>query len=238
MELGNIQIFFGKIKSVTDEDKICRCQVAIPGITEQLPVEDLPWYFPWYGLNYLPIIDDTVSVLVFDNNFSTAFYGRKLDLVDGKLDEGDYENYLEIFKRTVNDNQIQLTYKVSTGIEFINGETKTQIELEKYTMFCKSNTLTITEKRIDIGNSGLEAVCQGDKTVKELHDIIKHQSNMITQMYTGFQKIIAGCTTPFTAPIAAQLAPHLATQAKLVSENAKVDSAADKIQSKMVFTNE
>jgi hypothetical protein len=238
MELGNVQIFFGKVCSVSDEMKICRCQIKIPGITEQLEPTDLPWYFPWYGLNYLPVIDDTVCVIVFDNNFSTAFYGRKIDLVNAGLDEGDYENYLEIFKRLVNDNQIQLTYKISTGIEFINGEVKTQLELEKYSMFCKANSMIMTEDRIDIGNKGLEAVIQGDKGVKELHDIIKHQANIITKMYEGFQKIIAGCTTPFTAPIAAQLSGFIPTQAQLKAENSKVDKAADTIQSKMVFTNE
>jgi hypothetical protein len=238
MEIGNIQIFFGKVTAVNDELKICRCQVKIPGITEQLEAADLPWYFPWYGRNYLPLVDETVAVIVFDDNFSTAFYGRKIDLVDAGVDEGDYENYLEIFKRSVDDKEVQLTYKTSTGIEFINGETKTQIELEKYSMFCKANSIVMVEDRIDIGNKGLEAVIQGDKGVKELHDIIKHQANTVSKMYEGFQKVIAGCTNPFTAGIAAQLSGFLPTQASLVSENKQVDSAADKIQSKMVFTNE
>ena len=57
-------------------------------------------------------------------------------------------------------------------------------------------------------------------------------------MYQGFQKIIAGCTNPFTIAIASQLSPHLTTQIELINENAQVDKAADKIQSKMVFTNE
>lgn len=238
MELGNVQIFFGKVTAVTDEKKICCCQIAIPGITEEVDAATLPWYFPWYGRNYLPLVDDTVSVIVFDDNFSTAFYGRKIDLIDAGVEEGDYENYLEIFKREVEGNQIQLTYTVSKGIEFINGEVRTQIELEKYSLFCKANSIVMVEDRIDIGNQGLEAVCQGDKTVKELHDIIKHQANTISKMYEGFQKVMAGCTNPFTAAIAGQLAGFIPTQAQLVSENSKVDSAADTIQSKMVFTNE
>ena len=57
-------------------------------------------------------------------------------------------------------------------------------------------------------------------------------------MYQGFQKIIAGCTNPFTIAIAAQLTPHLMTQIELINENTQVDMTADKIQSKMVFTNE
>lgn len=244
-ELGNIQIFFGKVTNVIDDkDKLNRCQVSIPGYTDQ--IEDpttLPWYFPWYGLNYLPLIDDTVSVIVFDGNFSTAFYGRKIDLTSveesGELEDGDYENYLEIFKRQVGEDNVQLTYKTSTGIEFVNGEVKTQIELDKYSMFCLANSIVMTEDRIDIGNSGLEAVLQGDKAVTHLHNIITHQNNMIAKMFQGFRVIQGAATNPFTSPIAGALAGFIpSAQPALVSENSRVDAEADTIQSEMVFTNE
>lgn len=52
-------------------------------------------------------------------------------------------------------------------------------------------------------------------------------------MYTGFQKIIAGCTSPFTHTDCNTLGTHLPTKVTLIQENASVDSAADKIQSKM-----
>lgn len=231
-------IFFGKVVNVEDKQFICRCQVSIVGYTDELPVEDLPWYYSWNGRNYLPLVDDEVGVIIFDNNFSVGFYGRKLNLEDAGLEEDDYVGYLEIFKRNFDDGDVQLTYKKSTGIEFINVEGKAQIEIDKISLFAKANSIVMTEDRIDIGNQGLEASLMGDKTVKELHDIIKHQSNIIKQMYTGFQKIIAGCTSPFTASIAAQLSPHMATQAQLNSENSQVDKAADTLQSKMVFINE
>lgn len=242
MELGKISIYFGKVHSTDDPQKLLRCQVIIPGFTEKLNAGELPWYWSWGGLNYLPVKGDTVPVIIFDNNFSTAFYGKKLDIhdkvnIEAELSDGDYVNYLEIFKRNINDSNVQLTYKTSTGIELVNGETKTQTELEKYTIFCKANTVTITESRIDIGNQGLEPAILGDKCTAELHAIIKHQANIITQMYTGFQKIIAGCTSPFTAPIAAQLSPHMGTQAMLKSENSKVDGDVDPLKSEMVFVN-
>lgn len=242
MELGKIDIFFGIVHSVKDKEQLLRCQIRIPGYTDKLNADELPWYWSWGGLNYLPEKGDSVPVIVFDRNFSTAFYGKKVNVhdkvnTDAELNDGDYDNYLEIFKRNVNDKNIQLTYKVSTGIELGNGETKTQTELEKYTIFCKANTVTITEDRIDIGNQGLEPAILGDKCVQELHDIIKHQANTISQMYTGFQKIIAGCVNPFTKPIAAQLATHLPTQATLMSENNSVDGKVDPLKSKMVFVN-
>ncbi len=231
-------IYFGKVVNVEDSEFICRCQVTIVGYTDELPVEDLPWYYSWYGRNYLPEVDDEVAVIIFDMNFSVGFYGRKLDIADAGVEEGDYVNYLEIFKRNCDGDDVQLTYKKSTGIEFINKEGKAQIEIDKISLFAKANSIVMTEDRIDIGNKGLEASLMGDKSVKELHDIIKHQANIINQMYIGFQKIIAGCTNPFTISIANQLASHLPTQTQLMSENIQVDMAADKIQSKMVFINE
>lgn len=245
MELGKIDIYFGTIHSVEDPQKLLRCQIQIPGFTDKLDADSLPWYWCWNGINYLPEKNDVVPVIIFDKNFTTAFYGAKINVQDqvnteAELDSDnidEYKNYLELFKRKVNDKQIQLTYRIKSGIEIINGETKTQTELEKYTIFCKANTIEVTENKINLGNQGLEPAILGDKCVKELHDIIKHQANIISQMYTGFQKIIAGCTSPFTAPIAAQLGPHMPTQATLKSENSKIDSNVDPLKSEMVFIN-
>lgn len=74
---GDINILFGKIVNVTDEQKIWRCQVSIDGSTDLLPVEDLPWYFPWYGINYLPTNGDVVPVIVFDGDFTNMFLRKK-----------------------------------------------------------------------------------------------------------------------------------------------------------------
>ena len=141
--IGDIKIFFGKIVSVSDELKINRCQISIDGLTNEIVPEDLPWYFPWYGINYLPIKDDVVSVIVFDDNFSTAFYSHKVNLIDLSLDADDYENYLELFKRTISDKNVSLTYKKSTGIEFINDKTKIQLELDKLSLFVDSNSIIV-----------------------------------------------------------------------------------------------
>jgi hypothetical protein len=234
--LGNIKIYFGKIIDVSDEEKICRCRVSIDGLTNEIVKDELPWYFPWYGLNYLPIIDDVVSVIVFDENISTCFYGRKIDLIDKGLEDGDYENYLEIFKRAIDDKNVSLTYKKSTGIEFINDKNKVQIELDKISLFVDTNSIVMTKDRIDIGDKGVEANIRGDKGVEELHDIIKHQANTITEMMKLFQVIVAACVTPFTAPIGAALTANIpVSQSKLVIENQKVDAKADTIQSKKTF---
>lgn len=234
--LGNIKIFFGKVVSVTDELKIFRCRISIGGYTDNIVADDLPWYFPWYGLNYLPVLNDVVSVIVFDDNFSTAFYGKKVNLTDQLLDDGDYENYLEIFKRTISDKNISLTYKVSTGIEFINDTSKIQLEINKVSIFSDANSIVITPERIDIGNQNQEASLLGDKAVAELHAIITHQANTISEMLKMFNAISSACVTPFTAPIKAVLTPLItAAQTALNNENSQVDADADTIQSVKVF---
>ena len=235
--MGDIQIFFGTVKSVKDEDKLFRCQISIPGYTDKLKESELPWYYPFNGLTYLPEPKDVVSVMIFDDNFVTGFYGSKLKLDEdnqSKLDGDDYADYLEIFKKQVSDKNVQLTYTKSKGIEFVNDKTGTKIETNKYLLFVESTSITIEKDKISIGSKNLEPTLLGDKTVKHLHNIIKHQQATIQKMYQGFQTIASACTTPFTAPIAAALASFFPTQAQLISENARVDSEADRIQSKVV----
>ena len=233
--LGEIKIVFGKVVDINDEQKICRCRISIDNYTDKLLIDDLPWYFPWYGLSYLPILNDIVPVIIFDENFSTCFYGKKIDLIDNSLGD-DYSNYMEIFKRVINDKNVQLTYKTSTGIEFINDKTKVQIEFDKISLFCEINSIVITKDRIDIGNENQEATILGDKGVKALHDIIKHQNNVITEMYNMINAISSACTNPFTLPIKIALTPLIISgQIKLNTENTQVDSEMDKIQSKKVF---
>lgn len=210
MELGNVKIYFGKVKSVSDEDKICRCQIQIPGFTDQLTVEDLPWYYPIYGLNYLPKVDeDSVSVIVFDNNFSTAFYGPKINITKPEIDDDDYENYLEIFKREVDSKQIQLTYTLSKGIEFINDKSSIQIEAEKLTASVDGTPLVIEKDKITLGSDGLQKTLLGENTVDMLVSIV----NLIEKRYNDIINILTAippaCATPFTAPIASALLPLL-----------------------------
>ncbi len=233
--VGNINIYFGKVVNVSDESKICRCQISIDGLTDDIPVNDLPWYFPWYGLNYLPAVNDMVSVLVFDGNYSTCFYGRKVGLVDLNLDAGDYENYLEIFKRTIDKKNVSLTYLKSKGIQFLNDKTGVQIEIDKVSLFVDTNHIIMTKDRIDISTE-TEANILGDKGVKQLHDMIKHQANTITEMMKLFNVISAACVTPFTLPIKTALTPLVpVSQSKLNAENKKIDTSADTIQSKKVY---
>jgi hypothetical protein len=234
--LGNVKIYFGKVVDITDTDKLFRIRVSIDGYTNEIETTNLPWYFPWYGINYLPILNDIVPVIVFDENFSTAFYGRKVGLSTSELSDNDYENYLEIFKRTIGNKLIQLTYSVTDGIQFINNTGKLLIKEDTLSLFIESNSIMMTKDKITIGNSNQEAAPLGDKTVSELHDIITHQKNTITKFLELFTKIAAACTNPFTAGIGSVITTEVATlQVSLIKENTSVDKGADKIQSSKTF---
>lgn len=235
-ELGNVQIFFGIVKTVQDDKKICRLQISIDNYTEKIPTEQLPWYFPWYGLNFLPVIGDVVSVIVFDENFSTAFYGKKVNLELSNLSDTDYVNYLEIFKRQISDKNVQLTYTESKGIQIINSTSEARVEIDRFSLFSEANSIVITKDRIDIGNKNQEATILGDKGVDELHDIILHQKNTISAMLAMFNAVFVACISPMTFPIAAALLPLISTYtSQLTIENKKVDVKLNTIQSKKVF---
>lgn len=239
--LGEIKILFGTVVDLKDDLKINRARVSIKGLTDEIKQEELPWYFPFYGIDYLPILKDEVPVIIFDNNIVTGFYGNKIDLKKSNLQsvsEDDYENYLEVFRRSIDDKNVQITYEKSKGIQFINGESFIQTELEKISLFKKAMGVKIEEKEIHIGDDGFEANLMGDKTVKELKAIIKHQSTMLTELITLFTKISSACTNPFTLGIAAQIASGVPLmQSKLVKENTQINLDADKIQSKKIFTS-
>jgi len=234
--IGDIQIFFGKVVDVLDDLKINRIRVSIDGLTDEIKIEDLPWYFPWYGQNYLPIKNDVVSIIIFENNFSTGFYGSKTDLKDLKLTDSDYANYLEIFKRTIDDQNIQLTYTKSKGIEFINGDGKIQVELDKLSYFVGANSIVMTDSRIDLGNKNLEPTPLGNKTVNQLEEMLIHQGNVISEMFKLFNLISKACITPFTAPIKAALLPFLTVDEQtLNAKNTSIKDSAKTIKSEKVF---
>lgn len=234
MEDNNL-IMFGKVVSVKDEKFIHRIRCTVDGYTDELTEENLPWYYPFYGVNYLPLIGDVVPLIIFDGDFSTGMYGRKVDTVSRELDGDDYENYLEIFKRTVGEDVVQLTYKKSTGIELINKDSKEQIEIDKITLFVKENQIFIDESYIKLGNQNLEMSLLGDQTVSYLKEQIA-LSEKIKDQYKGvFDAISSACTSPFTMPIGAAIKGMLPIAVMMIEmQISKCKDLVTKIQSKKV----
>lgn len=232
----DIKILFGKVVAVKDDKFLHRIRCTIDGYTDQLTEEELPFYFPFYGVNFLPLVDDVVSIIIYDNNFSTGMYGRKLDVVSRELEESDYENYLEIFKRSVDDNNVQLTYTKSLGIEFINKDSRIQIEIDKTTLFVNENQIFMDKDYIKLGNQNLEMTLLGDKTVKYLKEQIKLSETIKDEYKLMFETIQkAAMSNPFTMGIGTAIQTLLPLNEIFINlQIKKCETEVEKIQSKKV----
>lgn len=231
--LGDVKILFGSIVDIADKAKLFRSKVSIPGYTDEIDKELLPWYYPFGGIDFLPIEGDEVSVLIFDNDFRSGFYGKKVDSkVDG-VSDSDYSNYLELFKR----DGVELTYTKTDGIKFINSGSGVQIEEDIVTLFVKSNTITISDKKIMLGDSGQEASLLGDKTVDLLNTIITLQQNTITEMLKMFASVVSSSSpNPLTMAIGIALGPMVtAATTTLTKTIPELKATVKQIQSKKVF---
>ena len=101
----------------------------------------------FFGLNYLPIVNDIVPVFIFNNDITHGFFNNKIDLVSNGLDGTEYQNYVELYKRL----GVQATYKESEGWLFINQNSKIQINEQQ---------IDIISERIN-HNSGAEPMVLG-----------------------------------------------------------------------------
>lgn len=227
--LGNIQIFFGRVADVTDPEKSRRLKISINGMTDKLKTEDLPWYIPMTN-DYIPEINDVVPVLIFDNVLSSGLYGKKLGKKLSTLSDGDYSNYLEIFKRIVNNKLVNLSYKESTGIEFINDDTGITIEGNKLLLFCASNGIILSEDSIILGKEDLaQYALKGDEVLKLLENMCTILQDLVKLFSPAaspdiMPAFIAGSSTPYTMAYSAPFTA-LSTKASLILTNIATLSA-------------
>lgn len=235
----NFRLYFAKVVDVKDELFLHRVKCTIQGFTDEIAVDDLPLYFPWYGVNFLPQVDDLVIVVIFDDDFTKGFYSRKIDVVSRELEEADYENYLEIFKRSVDDKNVQLTYTPSLGIQFINDTVSQQMEADKFTLLVGENKIFMDAEKIELGADGLEPMLLGDKTVEYLKEQIKTSETIMTQTKTLMQSVAsAAAGTPFTAGIGGAINGLLPMWEQMIKmQIQKTQQMVDTIQSEKVFNN-
>lgn len=191
-----INIFFGKIADVQDEEKIFRVRAAIAGYTDMLAVTDLPWYYPFFGIEFLPVIGDEIMIFIFNGDFTQGFYNKKISNESTGLSGTEYENYLEIYKRL----GVELSYKESVGIQLINANSRLQIETDRASMYVEDNQITMNNVRIDLGTEG-EATPLGDKTVKALQNQINMQQDQFKEVMKLFDAIKTASTSPMLKPI-------------------------------------
>ena len=241
-------IYFGDVVDVADSEVLNRVKVSIPGKTNELSTDELSWYFPMLGMDQLPIVGDKVPVVIFNNDFTTGFYLKKLvdsDNSQSLFSGTEYENYLELYKRL----GVQITYNEADGIQNINKNVKVQLLEDVYHKFVrpseddefvegdkKINHFKMTHDRFDLGTDG-EATPLGDKTVAVLLEQLALSNQMYKNCMTLFQAVLDGCTNPYTMGIKAKLTaaplPVLKTEPKPNSDT--LDSNINKIQSKKTF---
>jgi hypothetical protein len=234
--MNNCSIFFGKVVSVDDSDKkLYRIRATIAGYTEQIAEEDLPFYYPFYGVRNLPLKGDTVPIFIFNMNFSTGMYGRKQDAAAYDGEDGDYPNYLEVFKRTVSDKNVELSYSESLGVNFINGKGKVNIQDTEASMNVSDNQIHMTDSRIDLGTNG-QATVLGDDNVKALKNALNEISTLRKTCFQLFNVIKTASTSGFLAPIRIALTAAIpVAEAPLPPQEQKDMKYLDTIQSAKNF---
>lgn len=173
MGLNSIKIYFGYVEDVEDVEEIFRIRAKIKGFTDKINKEDLPWYYPWYGVNYLPEIGDEIPIIIFNDEFVNGFYSKKADINKRNLDKNDYKTYLEIYKRE--SDKVKLTYEKSKGIIFEYDKAHLNIDKDKIINKVTENSKsTLTEKDLDIIINELQLrVDNGGFTFKKADETLK-----------------------------------------------------------------
>jgi hypothetical protein len=201
--MNNISLFFGKVVSVDDDKKLYRIKATIAGYTEQLDEDSLAWYYPFYGVNYLPVAGDAVPIFVFNLDFTTAMFFHKIDPIASTLSDDDYPNYLEIFKRAVSDKNVELSYTESLGINFINGKGAVNVQDTQTQLKLNDTQVLVTDGRIDLGKdpkSG-QATILGDKGVTAYQNALNEISTLRKTCFQLFNLIKTASSSPMLAPI-------------------------------------
>lgn len=173
MGLNSIKIYFGYVEDVEDVEEIFRIRAKITGFTDKINKEDLPWYYPWYGVNYLPEIGDEIPIIIFNDEFVNGFYSKKADINKRDLDKNDYKTYLEIYKRE--SDKVKLTYEKSKGIIYEYDNSHLNIDKDKIINKVTENSKsTLTEKDLDIIINELQLrIDNGGFTLKKADETLK-----------------------------------------------------------------
>ncbi len=164
-------LYFGKVVDVADDEQKNRLRISIPGFTEKIPNDQLPWYFPFYGQAHLPIVGDTVPVFIFNENFTHGFYNKKIDLAENGLSGTEYENYVELYKRI----GIEMYFKESEGWMIKNKSSFIQI---------KEKLINVIAEKIN-HNSGAEHMVLGDTLMTLMEELIDAILAMTVQTAVG-----------------------------------------------------
>lgn len=194
MGLNSIKIYFGFVEDIEDTEKVFRVRAKIKGYTDEIVKDNLPWYYPWYGVNYLPEIGDEIPIIIFNDEFANGFYEKKADVIKREsLSEDDYNTYLEIYKRE--SDKVSLTYEKSKGIIFNYDKSTVNIDKDKIinkvtddsvsTLTAKDLDIIIGELQLRIDNGGF-TLKKSDETLKKIMmDLLVEIENMMFKNTVG-----------------------------------------------------
>lgn len=148
-DLNSIKIYFGFVEDIEDTENLFRIRAKIKGYTDEIEKENLPWYYPWYGINYLPEIGDEIPIVIFNDEFTHGFYEKKADIVlRGELSKEDYNTYLELYKR--DSDKVSITYRKSKGIELEYDTAKQTIDKDKIVSKVNDTTVTVSDDMVEV----------------------------------------------------------------------------------------
>lgn len=148
-DLNSIKIYFGFVEDIEDTENLFRIRAKIKGYTDEIEKENLPWYYPWYGINYLPEIGDEIPIVIFNDEFTHGFYEKKADIaLRGELSKEDYNTYLELYKR--DSDKVSITYRKSKGIELEYDTAKQTIDKDKIVSKVNDTTVTVSDDMVEV----------------------------------------------------------------------------------------
>lgn len=148
-ELNDIKIYFGIVDDIIDDEKLFRVRAKIKGYTDEIETRDLPWYYPWFGVNYLPEIGDEIGIVIFNDEFVNGFYTKKADVIKRDyVSDDDYATYLEIYKRDI--DKVKLIYEKSKGINFTYDTSNLNIDKDKIVNTVGDSKSTFDDDKLDI----------------------------------------------------------------------------------------
>jgi hypothetical protein len=139
MALEKHKTYIGVVEDNNDPKKLGRCKVRVMDVFDSLPVEDIPWAFPWKDLNgngfNLPE-KGKVVVVVFDQgnqNSPEYIYADHYNVnLENKLKSVSEKDYLSM-KSVLFDHKTQIYVNDSEGLKIDH----------------KYNNVNITENTID-----------------------------------------------------------------------------------------
>lgn len=155
-------LIIGKVKDYEDPRKLGRIRVEIPGRTNGLKKEDLPWYYPCFESDSfsLPKLEEEVKILLIGDNIYFGIWER-LERVKFKegypLSEEDYKSSKILTYHDLSDNEhegiLKIWYTKTDGFLIQLRDSLLNIREDHTIAFSKDgNTwIDINERRISIG---------------------------------------------------------------------------------------